>query len=212
MRIGEIILQRRKELGMTQKQLAEMLNVTDRSVSRWECGVNLPDVETLKTIAKVLDVPITYFYEDVEEKEINYTEEYDYEKIKKFKLKSIPPIILLIISFSVTIIAKLLMINTKYKYYYHYKGHPSYIFSVYSNMSAVAFEPSHAPDFKIALTSLIISVILITISLVLYSRNSVEFKCFYKEKMFQSEYTYAHKQSRMFYILWLCIAVLMLLV
>ena len=60
--IGEIILQRRKELKMTQKQLAEKLNVTDRTISRWECGVNLPDVEMLKTVAKVLDVDIKYFY------------------------------------------------------------------------------------------------------------------------------------------------------
>ena len=48
--IGEIILQRRKELNMTQKELAEKLNVTDRTISRWECGVSLPDVEMLKTV------------------------------------------------------------------------------------------------------------------------------------------------------------------
>ena len=60
--IGQIILNRRKELNMTQKQLAEKLNVTDRTISRWECGVSLPDVEMLKTVAKVLEVDITYFY------------------------------------------------------------------------------------------------------------------------------------------------------
>ena len=38
--IGQIILNRRKELSMTQKQLAEKLNVTDRTISRWECGVS----------------------------------------------------------------------------------------------------------------------------------------------------------------------------
>ena len=113
MKIGEIILQRRKELGMTQKTLAERLNVTDRSVSRWECGVNLPDVETLKTIAKVLEVPVSYFYEDVKEKEINYTEEYDYEKIKHFKLKSIAPVVLLILSSVITFISDLLIVNAE---------------------------------------------------------------------------------------------------
>ena len=82
--IGQIILNRRKELNMTQKQLAEKLNVTDRTISRWECGVSLPDVEMLKTVAKVLEVDITFFYEDVKEKEINYTEEYDYEKTLYF--------------------------------------------------------------------------------------------------------------------------------
>ncbi len=206
MRIGEIILQRRKELGMTQKELAERLNVTDRSISRWECGVNLPDVETLKTIAKVLDVPISYFYEDVQEKEINYTEEYDYDRIKKFKLKSIIPIGLLVLSSAITEIAKLLLINIKTMHY------QSYIFSVSSNIAHIVLNPYDSSKFKIALISLVISVILITISLVLYTRNIVEFQCFYKEKMFQSEYIDAHKQTRLFYAIWLCIAVLIIFV
>ena len=102
--IGQIILNRRKELNMTQKQLAEKLNVTDRTISRWECGVSLPDVEMLKTVAKVLEVDITYFYEDVKEKEINYTEEYDYDKIKKFKINSIIPFVLVGVSVIMTLI------------------------------------------------------------------------------------------------------------
>ena len=104
MLIGEIILQRRKELNMTQKQLAEKLNVTDRTISRWECGVSLPDVEMLKTVAKVLNVDINYFYEDVKLKKINYTEEYDYERIKKFKINSIIPFVLVSISILMTLI------------------------------------------------------------------------------------------------------------
>ena len=95
--IGQIILNRRKELNMTQKQLAEKLNVTDRTISRWECGVSL-------TVAKVLEVDINYFYEDVKEKEINYTEEYDYSKIKNYKIKSIIPFLMLIISIITTVI------------------------------------------------------------------------------------------------------------
>lgn len=210
MRIGEIILHRRKELGMTQKQLAEKLNVTDRSISRWECGVNLPDVETLKTVAKILDVPISYFYEDVEEKEINYTEEYDYEKIKEFKLKSIIPLVLLVSSFGVTVIAKLLILNSKYKY--HYKEQQSYVSSVVLNASAVVYNAANSPQFKLALASMVISVILITVSLVLYSRNSVKFQCFYKEKLFQEEYIYVYKYTRRLYVIGMCIAVLILLI
>ena len=206
MRIGEIILQRRKELGMTQKQLAERLNVTDRSVSRWECGVNLPDVETLKTIATVLDVSISYFYEDVQEKEINYTEEYDYERIKKYKLKFITPLVLLILSSAITEIAKLLLINIKTTHY------ENYIFSVSSNIAHVVLSPYDSSKFKIALISLVISIILITLSLVLYTRNSVEFQCFYKEKMFRTEYIDVHKQARLFYVIWLCIAILIMFV
>lgn len=200
MKIGEIIMQRRKELGMTQKTLAERLNVTDRSVSRWECGVNLPDVETLKAIAKVLDVPISYFYEDVEEKEINYTEEYDYERIKHFKLRSIAPVVLLVLSSVITFISDLLIVNAELKHT------PS--FSLSSNFSVIMYGFFQSIEFKIALVALIMSLILIMVSLVLYTKNTVEFKCFYREKMFQEAYVSEYKRVRLLYILWICIAVL----
>lgn len=200
MKIGEIIMQRRKELGMTQKALAERLNVTDRSVSRWECGVNLPDVETLKTIAKVLEVPVSYFYEDVKEKEINYTEEYDYERIKHFKLRSIAPVVLLVLSSVITFISDLLIVNAELKHT------PS--FSLSSNFSVIMYGFFQSIEFKIALVALIMSLILIMVSLVLYTKNTVEFKCFYREKMFQEAYVSEYKRVRLLYILWICIAVL----
>ena len=40
-RIGAFIAQRRKELNMTQKELAEKMNITDRAVSKWETGGSL---------------------------------------------------------------------------------------------------------------------------------------------------------------------------
>lgn len=39
-RVGEFIARRRKELKMTQKELAQKLGVTDRAVSKWENGVS----------------------------------------------------------------------------------------------------------------------------------------------------------------------------
>ena len=154
----------------------------------------------------MLDVPITYFYEDVEEKEINYTEEYDYDRIKKYKQKFIIPLALLILSSAVTEIAKLLLINVKTTHY------ENYVFSVYSNIAHIVLNSYDSSKFKIALISLIISVILITVSLVLYTRNVVEFQCFYKEKMFQTAYIEVYKQSRLFYVIWLCIAILIMFV
>ena len=38
--MAEVISSRRKELGMTQKELAEKLNITDKAVSKWERGVS----------------------------------------------------------------------------------------------------------------------------------------------------------------------------
>ena len=54
--MGRLIAGRRKELGMTQKQLAERLNVTDRAVSRWERGVGAPEVSLLAPLATALQV------------------------------------------------------------------------------------------------------------------------------------------------------------
>lgn len=44
---GESLVEFRKAKGMTQKDLAEKLNVSDKAISRWETGKNYPDIETL---------------------------------------------------------------------------------------------------------------------------------------------------------------------
>lgn len=48
----------RKEKGMTQKELAEKLNVSDKAVSRWETGKNYPDIDTLHRLSELLEVTI----------------------------------------------------------------------------------------------------------------------------------------------------------
>ena len=55
---GKAIVQLRKEKGLTQKELADNLNVSDKAVSRWETGKNYPDIETLQQLATVLDVSV----------------------------------------------------------------------------------------------------------------------------------------------------------
>lgn len=46
-KIGEFLKELRKEKGLTQEQLAEQFNASRRSVSRWETGNNMPDLDTL---------------------------------------------------------------------------------------------------------------------------------------------------------------------
>ena len=53
---GSYILQRRRELGMTQKELAEKLYVTESAVSKWERGLSYPDITLLQNICSVLQV------------------------------------------------------------------------------------------------------------------------------------------------------------
>ena len=55
---GSLIAALRKEKNCTQTQLAEMLNVSNRTVSKWENGDGFPDITTLPAIAKVLGVTV----------------------------------------------------------------------------------------------------------------------------------------------------------
>lgn len=55
---GTLIRQLRKEKGMTQKELARLLHVTDRAVSKWECGLSAPDVALLELLAQTLGVTV----------------------------------------------------------------------------------------------------------------------------------------------------------
>lgn len=58
-KIGQSILYFRKERSMTQKQLAERLQVTDKAVSRWERGLGCPDVSLLAALSDVLGVDLS---------------------------------------------------------------------------------------------------------------------------------------------------------
>ena len=57
--IGEMIREKRKEKGLTQAKLAELLNVTDKAVSHWENGYNLPDLTLFHRIDELLETNIT---------------------------------------------------------------------------------------------------------------------------------------------------------
>ena len=54
----DIISKRRKELGLTQQQLAEKLNISDKVVSKWETGKSLPDTAMLIPLAEALQISI----------------------------------------------------------------------------------------------------------------------------------------------------------
>lgn len=55
---GKMISTKRKEKGLTQLQLAEILNVSNRTVSKWENGDGFPDITLLPEISKELDITI----------------------------------------------------------------------------------------------------------------------------------------------------------
>lgn len=65
--LAENISRRRKELKITQKQLAEMLNISDKTVSRWETGVQVPDGLIIPDIAAALNTSIGRLYGQVKD-------------------------------------------------------------------------------------------------------------------------------------------------
>ena len=57
-KIGRFIAERRKKKNITQSQLAEKLNVTDRAVSKWETGKSMPDTAIMLDLCNILDITV----------------------------------------------------------------------------------------------------------------------------------------------------------
>ncbi len=93
-KVGIFIAEERKKKGLTQKQLADLLGVTDKAVSRWETGKGYPDIEILKAISETLEVSINELLSGerlAEERIIESAEEhivYAFRKEKKTKRTS----------------------------------------------------------------------------------------------------------------------------
>ena len=62
--LGGKIAAKRKDLGMTQTEFAEKMCVTRQTVSRWEAGTVLPDIEKIGDIAEILGVSCDYLLKD----------------------------------------------------------------------------------------------------------------------------------------------------
>lgn len=55
---GEFIAQLRKEKGMTQRELAERLMISDRTISKWECGNGFPEISLMLPLCEILGVSV----------------------------------------------------------------------------------------------------------------------------------------------------------
>ncbi len=91
-KIGAFIKELRKEHNLTQEQLAEIVGVTNRSISRWENGVNMPDFDLVIELTNYFDVSIEEFLDGERKMEMmdKKTEETllkvtDYENMEKMK-------------------------------------------------------------------------------------------------------------------------------
>ncbi len=57
-KIGKFIASMRKEQSMTQRQLADVLNISDKTVSKWECGNGMPEVALMLPLCEVLRINV----------------------------------------------------------------------------------------------------------------------------------------------------------
>ena len=65
--MGQRIAQLRKEQGLTQKELADRMNVTDKAVSKWERDLSCPDISSVPRLAEVLGVGVETLLAEPEE-------------------------------------------------------------------------------------------------------------------------------------------------
>lgn len=77
-KFGEFVAEKRKELNMTQKDLADKLLVSDKAVSKWERGLSYPDITLLEPLSHILSVSIT---ELLEGKKMDNEEKIDRQKV-----------------------------------------------------------------------------------------------------------------------------------
>ena len=66
---GNYIAEKRKQMGMTQKQLAEQVGITDKAVSKWERGKSIPDSMVMEELCRTLQITMNEFFsgEDIQE-------------------------------------------------------------------------------------------------------------------------------------------------
>ena len=59
-KLSDVIVELRKEKGLTQQELANKLNITDKAVSKWERGLSYPDITSISSLASTLGVDSSY--------------------------------------------------------------------------------------------------------------------------------------------------------
>lgn len=109
-KIGTYIAGKRKALGMTQKQLAEQLGMSDKSVSKWERGICLPDVALYAELCQILGISINEFFagEDIAKEDLMQRSEENIigvAKESKQKQKRLRSMLCLVLAVSVLVLS-----------------------------------------------------------------------------------------------------------
>lgn len=146
-KISNLIKTKRKEIGITQEELAQKLFVTEKAVSRWETGRGTPDISLLIPLSKELNIDVSELLKG-EENKTNVEQVIEYNELtKKNKYNSQFKLVILF-----------------------------YILSILSFLIYLRFEynPSIEINYFIRLSMIIIASIFIIIGNKIYNNNYVE--------------------------------------
>ncbi len=102
-KMSKYIEKLRKAKGLTQKELAKQLGISNTAISKWECDCNLPDISMLGPLSKVLDADIMVllsYLNNYEKTELNSSDD---NKHKRNKIKIIVLITIILVLFLITI-------------------------------------------------------------------------------------------------------------
>lgn len=129
-KIGKYIAEKRKGLGMTQRQVAEKLEMSDKSVSKWERGICLPDVSVYMELCDILGISINEFLagEDISKENLVKKSEENLIQVtndSKHRQKKLKNIIVILIAVVLLTIASLGMIVS-----HHFNQSQNYITSI----------------------------------------------------------------------------------
>lgn len=106
---GKTLAKLRKERKLTQQELADLLNVTNKTISKWETNTTAPDIDTLKRISQVLKVPVDVLLGN---SKLTVTDSHNKRKLTKKKLILLLSLLLVSIFFIYYMIANFIL-NTK---------------------------------------------------------------------------------------------------
>lgn len=71
-KIGKFIAEERKAKGLTQRQLADVLSISDKTVSKWECGKGLPEVSLMLPLCETLNITVNDLLSGERVSEVDY--------------------------------------------------------------------------------------------------------------------------------------------
>ena len=86
-KIGKFIQEKRKEMKITQSELAEKLNISDRAISKWENGICLPDAGNMPILCDILDITINDLFSGEKVDMKNNEKKYEENLLEMTRLK-----------------------------------------------------------------------------------------------------------------------------